>query len=88
MVRSVPTLLVPLSAERVSDPQAGSSPQVRGTPQPRRRQHPPHTSHRRKGGDATDQLTQRAEHLATTGQFRWPPPGSSTVRHWADPTGR
>ena len=53
----------------------------------RRRQHPPHPSHRRQGGDATDQLTQRAEHLATTGQFCWPRTGSSTVRHWADPTG-
>ena len=54
----------------------------------RRRQHPPHPSHRRQGGDATDQLTQRAEHLATTGQFCWPRLGSSTVRRWADPTGR
>ena len=45
-------------------------------------------NNRRQGGDATDQLTQRAQQLATTGQFCWPPTGSSTVRHWADPTGR
>ena len=33
------------------------------------RQHPPHPSHRRQGGDATDQLSH--------GQNTWPPPGSS-----------
>ena len=35
----------------------------------RRRQHPPHPSHRRQGGDATDQLSY--------GQNTRPPPGSS-----------
>ena len=42
----------------------------------RRRQHPPHPSHRRQGGDATDQLTH--------GQNTWPPPGSSVgCTNWA-----
>ena len=41
-----------------------------------------------KGGDATNQLTRRAEQLAATGQLWWPRLGSSTVRRWADPTGR
>ena len=41
-----------------------------------------------KGGDATNQLNQRAEQLAGTGQLWWPRLGSFAVRHWADPTGR
>ena len=41
----------------------------------RRRQHPPHPSHRRQGGDATDQLSY--------GQNTWPPPGSSVGHGWA-----
>jgi len=41
----------------------------------RRRQYPPHPSHRRKGGDATDQLN--------CGQNTWPPVGNSAGRHWA-----
>ena len=49
------------------------------------RQHPPHPSHRRQGGDATDQLNpsgssvghERALLLATYGQFCCPPLGRS-----------
>jgi DNA replication protein DnaC len=52
------------------------------------RQRPRHPSHRRQGGEATEPLTCRAEPLTTTGQFCWPRPGSSTVRHRADPTDR
>ena len=41
----------------------------------RRRQHPPHPSHRRQGGDATDQLN--------PGQICWPRTGSSVGHQWA-----
>lgn len=53
----------------------------------RRRQHPPHPSHRRQGGDTTDPMT-RAAPLAVPGQFCWPRPGTSTGHRWADPTDR
>ena len=54
---------------------SGVCPAPRPRRHDRRRQHPPHPSHRRKGGDATDQLN--------CGQNSWPPPGSSVGHGWA-----